>query len=136
MMGEYCEVCEGDPCDCYWAQETPSDFNSTTRQTRGMTMQLYTKPFNCALCDKRTIDGHSAKPLSNGSCCDSCHTTLVVPARLQTYEFNKQIRDYIKQHGRTAAREHFKAEYLRSDNTLYHQVIESFFEMPAVYGIL
>lgn len=140
LSGDYCEVCECDPCDCNWGheinQETLSDYQTTTRQRRGMTMKLYTKPVKCSLCNAMTIDTHSAKPLNNGSCCAACNQKLVIPARLLQYSFNKQVRDYIKANGRVKARAHFKTEYLRSDNVLYHQVIESFFDMPAVYGIL
>lgn len=46
-----------------------------------------TEKFTCAICGKE-IEGYSynAYPAKNGSCCEECNRTVVIPARLKETE--------------------------------------------------
>lgn len=38
----------------------------------------------CSICGKYYAGyGHNAYPINEGKCCDSCHTTVVIPERIK-----------------------------------------------------
>lgn len=93
-------------------------------------MQTYDKPIACSLCEEQTIIRHNAQPLNDGKCCTKCNNNLVIPARLFMFAKEKQIRAYVKEHGRAAGRKHFEEIRQASDNALEIVVIDRFFDLP------
>ena len=40
--------------------------------------------FTCSICGKEILDySYNAYPVKNGSCCDECNRTVVIPTRLK-----------------------------------------------------
>ena len=93
-------------------------------------MATYHKPIKCCLCGTMTINRHNAQPVKAGQCCNSCNMTHVIPARMLMLTKERQIRSYVKEHGRTKARKHFSAELSNKANHLTNAVIEKFFSLP------
>ena len=45
----------------------------------------------CSICDNQihTEYGHNAQPINNGTCCDMCNQTQVIPERIKQH-FKKE----------------------------------------------
>ena len=54
----------------------------------------------CVLCGKRIRGyGSSADPVKDGRCCDKCHVSVVIPARIRTVKESKEQKERSENNG-------------------------------------